>query len=197
MGITGCLIPYLNKTDVQHIDNQWKLCRMKSAILLLLMLLSGLVGCESVDKESREQIDIQETAVNMYVDSCWNKQKVTSVREVMTNDFTRNLNGISVANGPMELEAYIINFIRAFPTLKIEIDSMIQKDRQIITTWTFQGTNTGEFAEYMPTGKKAKVSGVSLFQFNKEGKITREDTYYNELYLLQQLGYTLNPPGLE
>jgi steroid delta-isomerase-like uncharacterized protein len=97
----------------------------------------------------------------------------------------------------MELEAYIINFIRAFPTLKIEIDTMIQKEQQIITTWTFQGTNTGEFAEYLPTGKKAKVSGVSLFLFDKEGKITREDTYYNELYLLQQLGYTLQPPSLE
>jgi steroid delta-isomerase-like uncharacterized protein len=115
----------------------------------------------------------------------------------MTNDFIRNLNGITVANGPAELEAYIKNYIRAFPTLKIKIDTMIQKDRQVITTWTFQGTNTGEFAEYLPTGKMAKVSGVSLFRFNKEGKITREDTYYNELYLLQQLGYTLNPPNQE
>ena len=116
---------------------------------------------------------------------------------MMTKDFIRNLNGITVANGQLELEAYIKNFIRAFPTMKIKIDTMIQKDWQVVTTWTFKGTNTGEFAEYLPTGKKAKVSGVSLFRFNEEGKIIREDTYYNELYLLQQLGYTLNPPNLE
>ena len=142
-------------------------------------------------------MDQQETMVNIYVDSCWNMHKTNKVKELMTTDFTRNVNGISVANGPMELEAYIMNFIRAFPTLKIEIDTMILKERQVITTWTFQGTNTGEFAEYLPTGKKAKVAGVSLFLFNKDGKITREDTYYNELYLLQQLGYTLQPPSLE
>lgn len=170
---------------------------MKSAILLSLLILSGLLGCQSVIREGTDQSDLQETLVNRYVDSCWNQHKLVSVQELMTNDFTRNLNGIAVANGPVELEAYIKNFIRAFPTLKIKIDTMIQKDKQVITTWTFEGTNTGEFAEYLPTGKKAKVSGISLFQFNEEGKIIKEDTYYNELYLLQQLGYTLNPPNLE
>ncbi len=170
---------------------------MKSAIILSLLLLTGLFGCQSVVKADTVRNDRQKAMVNMYVDSCWNQHKTISVQELMTNDFTRNLNGITVANGPMELEASIKNFIRAFPTLKIKIDTMIQKDRQVLTTWTFHGTNTGEFAEYLPTGKKAKVSGVSLFLFNKEGKITREDTYYNELYLLQQLGYTLNPPNQE
>lgn len=170
---------------------------MKRAILLSLLLLTGLLGCDSVVKKVKVNNDLQKAMVNMYVDSCWNHHKTISTQELMTNDFTRNLNGITVANGPAELEAYIKNYIRAFPTLKIKIDTIIQKDRQVITTWTFQGTNTGEFAEYLPTGKMAKVSGVSLFRFNKEGKITREDTYYNELYLLQQLGYTLNPPNQE
>ncbi len=170
---------------------------MKSAILLSLILLSGLFGCQSVVKVDTGINDRQEMAVNMYVDSCWNQHKTISVQELMTKDFARILNGITVANGPIELEAYIKNYIRAFPTLRIKIDTMIQKDRQLVTTWTFQGTNTGEFAEYLPTGKKAEVSGVSIFQFNSEGKITRENTYYNELYLLQQLGYTLNPPSLD
>lgn len=170
---------------------------MKSAILLSLLLLTGLFGCQSVEKADTFRNDRQEAMVCMYVDSCWNQHKTISAQEFMSIDFTRNLNGITVAKGPMELEAYIKNFIRAFPTLKIKIDTMIQKDQQVVTTWTFQGTNTGEFAEYLPTGKKAIVSGVSLFLFNEEGRIIREDTYYNELYLLQQLGYTLTPPNLE
>ncbi len=136
-------------------------------------------------------------AVNTFVDSCWNQHKVLAIKELMTNDFTRNLNGISVAKGPMEMEANMMTFIRAFPDLKIKIDEMIQKDQSVATTWTFEGTNTGEFAECLPTGKKAMVSGVTLFLFNADGKIVREDTYYNELYLLQQLGYTLHPPNLE
>ncbi|NNJ88757.1 MAG: SnoaL-like domain-containing protein [Eudoraea sp.] len=170
---------------------------MKSVILLSLLLVTGLCGCQNVVKEATVQKDQQEAAVRVYVDSCWNQHNMLMIRELMTNDFKRNLNGISVANGHMELEAYIKNFIRAFPTLRIKVDDMIQKDQQVITTWSFEGTNTGEFAEYLPTGKKAKVSGVTLFQFNEEGKILREDTYYNELYLLQQLGYSLQPPNME
>lgn len=185
------------RLGVQCLDLQQKLSRMKSTILLSLLLLTGLIGCQFVDKESTEQMNHQIVAVNMFVDSCWNQHEVLAIKELMTNDFTRNLNGITVANGPMELEANMKTFMRAFPDLKIKIDEMIQKDQRVTANWTFEGTNTGEFAEYLPTGKKAKVSGVTLFQFNIEGKIIREDTYYNELYLLQQLGYTLHPPNLE
>lgn len=170
---------------------------MKRTILLSLLLFTGLFGCQSVVEVDEETTDGQEVKVNIYVDSCWNRHKTLLVHDLMTDDYTRNLNGIRVANGKIELEANIKNYIRAFPTLKIKIDTMIQKDRHVVTTWSFEGTNTGEFGECMPTGKKVKVSGVSIFQFNDAGNILREDTYYNELYLLQQLGYTLTPPNLE
>ena len=170
---------------------------MKSAILLSLLMLSGLFGCQSVQKEDKAYDEIQEAALKLYVDSCWNQHSVTSIGNLVTDDFTRELNGITVAKGPLELEAYIKNYIRAFPDLKITIEDILQNNRQLICNWSFIGTNTGKFAEYLPTGKKAKVAGVSFFQFTEDGKILREETYYNELYLLQQLGYTLQPPNLE
>ena len=71
------------------------------------------------------------------------------------------------------------------------------KDRHLFAHWTFTGTNTGIFGEFPATGKKAKVSGMSLLSFDEEGKLYREEVYYNELDLLQQLGYTLVPPALE
>ncbi len=170
---------------------------MKRAVFLSILILSALSGCQSIINETMVQRDHQEAVVNRYVDSCWNEHKMITLHEMMTADFSRNLNGINVANGPVELEAYINNYIEAFPTLKIKIDAMIQKERKVVATWSFEGINTGEFAENLPTGKKAKVTGVSIFRFNKEGKILSEDTYYNELYLLQQLGYTLQPPNLK
>ena len=170
---------------------------MKSAIFLSLLLLAGLFGCQSVQKEDKAYVEIQEAALKLYVDSCWNQHSVVIIGSLMTDDFTRDLNGITISKGPLELEAYIKNYIRAFPDLKITIEDILQNNRQLICNWSFEGTNTGEFAEYLPTGKKAKVDGVSFFQFTEDGKISREETYYNELYLLQQLGYTLQPPNLK
>lgn len=37
-------------------------------------------------------------------------------------------------------------------------------------------------------------SGFSVWEFDEDGKAIREDTYYDELNLMQQLGHTLHPP---
>jgi len=63
--------------------------------------------------------------------------------------------------------------------------------------WTILGTNTGVFGESPPTGKKIKINGITHIKFDNKGKIIYEDVFYNELLLLQQLGYTLLPPTLE
>lgn len=141
-------------------------------------------------------MEYQQQMVRTYVDSCWNFKKVNKIEAMVTSDFSRSMNGINVANGPSEFKAYIKNYLRAFPDLYIKVNKMIQKDNEIVTMWTFYGTNTGNFAEFTPTGKKAVIDGVTLIKFNSEGKMTKEDTYYNELYFLQQLGYSLTPPNL-
>ncbi len=127
----------------------------------------------------------------------WNSRNLSALGEVLADGYVRSLNGIPVVKGTVELKAYILNYQRAFPDLKVTVDHWIQSGEQVVTVWTFDGTNTGEFGEYVPTGKKAIVSGVSLFILDDENRIKREDTYYNELYLLQQLGYSLIPPNLE
>ena len=63
--------------------------------------------------------------------------------------------------------------------------------------WHSTGTNTGRFGELPATGKKVKIEGLSHLYFNEDGKMYQEDVFYNELNLLQQLGYSLNPPIVE
>ena len=77
------------------------------------------------------------------------------------------------------------------------MDDTFIKDSVVFTHWEVDGPNTGIFAEAPATGKKIKISGLSLIYFNKEGKIYKENVCYNELDLLQQLGYTLVPPVLK
>lgn len=144
-----------------------------------------------------ETENIPETKLKVYVDSCWNLKNLEVIKSLVTDDFIRNLNGIDVAHGPLELEAHINIYFKAFPNLTIQLDDIYSQDQNVIATWTFTGTNTAEFAEFAATGKKTEVNGVTILKFNKEGKMVREDTFYNELYLLQQMGYSLKPPDME
>lgn len=157
-----------------------------------------MLSCNTVPKEGNTLAENSlKTNLNTYIDSCWNAKKLDKLNEIISDDFTRNLNGITIAKGAIELEAHINIYINAFPNLEVTIDESIIQENKIITTWTFTGTNTGEFTEFEATGKKTKVNGVSIIHYNNDGKMSREDTYYNELYLLQQLGYVLEPPIMQ
>ncbi len=170
---------------------------MKRVTLQLMLFLMLPFACESPKKNSFSGRSPGQELVLKYVDSGWNSSDIPALRELLSDKYVRNLNGIQVVKGSVELEAYIQNYRRAFPDLVITVNRWMESDEKVVAEWTFEGTNTGEFGEYVPTGKKARVSGVSIFLLNGENKIDREDTYYNELYLLQQLGFSLIPPKLE
>jgi predicted ester cyclase len=98
------------------------------------------------------------------------------------------------------LKNYYRNNHAAFPDLKMTIGKMIVKDDMIAGFWTFSGTNTGifhtPFGEIPPTGKKVTFSGVAIDRV-ANGKVVEEWVYFNPLVMLQQLGFTLNPPQVQ
>ena len=81
--------------------------------------------------------------------------------------------------------------------MKLVINEIYNKNNRVFIKWTFTGTNTGVFGESPATGKKVKILGFSSVLLNTEGKIVKEDVFYNELDLLQQLGYTMKFPIVE
>ncbi len=142
-----------------------------------------------------------ETRLNQHlvtlIDSCWNNKDVGAIQELTTSDFVRNLNGIGVAKSQQEMEAHMKVFFKAFPDLAVSMEETDVKGNKIFLLWRFTGTNTGIYGEMAATGKKVRINGLSQLYFNDAGKLYREDVYFNELALLQQLGYSLNPPNLE
>lgn len=137
------------------------------------------------------------TNLNAFLDSCWNKGDTNQIDKISTENFTRFLNGIKVASSQKEMQAHMSVYFTAFPDLEVLYDSISIKDNKVFMKWTSTGTNTGRFGEFPATGKKVKIKGLSHLFFNKTGMLYKEDVYYNELDLLQQLGYTLKPPIVE
>ena len=162
------------------------------SVLLLVMVLACKQGHNDEIKTKQEQAIT--TNFNSFIESAWNNKNMDSLRSVSAENFIRHLNGIRVVSNQNEMEANMNIFFNGFPDLKVSIENSTIKDNQLFAYWTFKGTNTGIFGEAPATGKSIIVSGHSELSFDTEGQIIREDVYYNELQLLQQLGYTLNPP---
>lgn len=179
---------------------------MKSPMIFLLFIVIGCVSCKNnkvqVDNETSEisgnnnMVPTKsnlETTIKAYLSPLDEKE----IDSLVTEDYLRNMNGIPVVTNKTELKAKRNLFGIGFPDYTVTLSNSIVCDNQGYVDWIFIGTNTGQFAEVMATGKKVKINGFSHLYFNKEGRIYREDIFYNELELLQQLGYSLENPNLK
>ncbi len=171
---------------------------MKTTVLGPLLLLLLMVYCGTDTKQqvkNANETKLRYTAsFDSYVHSVWNNQNMDSLKIIAVEKFTRKMNGSVVATNQQEVAAQMNIYFTGFPNTRIVVEDQIFKDNRLSVNWTFTGTHTGTFKEVTATGKKVHVSGHSTFKFNENGKILEEDAYFNELELLQQLGYTLNEP---
>lgn len=171
---------------------------MKAYFKITALAIFFLISCCDRQQEEQKAI-LAKTAIidaNMksLVADCWNRKDMATLRNITSEGCTRTLNGIQVANNQKEMEAAMHIFFTAFPDLNIVANNAVVKDDQAFTQWTLTGTNNGIFGESPATGKKVIISGYTYANFDNDGKLNSEKVYYNELDLLQQLGYVLTPP---
>jgi len=171
---------------------------MKNYLQILVFLYCILISCNSHNADSNFSSENSKIiSLGILVDSCWNEQKTEQLKIISNEKFIRTMNGIEMAGNQEEIKAHMQVFFTAFPDMKLKINEFYSIYDRAFIKWTFTGTNTGSFGESPSTGKKVKILGSSTVIFNSEGKILEEDVFYNELDLLQQLGFTLNQPILE
>jgi len=171
---------------------------MSKSVIGILILLVVIISCKPENKSLELSMNDKLTNnLSLLIDSCWNDQKVSKLNQLVGKNFIRILNGINVAGNENEMAAHMNVYFTGFPDLKIQYSDAYIQGNNIFMNWECTGSNTGVFGEMPATGKKIKIQGLSHLYFTKEGKLYKEDVYYNELDLLQQLGYTLTSPVLE
>jgi len=163
---------------------------------LLIMLLFHFCGDQNASNHTSTEVRNKNSLV-AFIDKGWNEKDLASINNYFSNAFIRNVNNVKVASDREELAAHMQVYFTGFPDLTIEMDNIVSEGNQIYLSWTLNGTNTGQFGDLSATGKRIKISGMSLIDFNEEGKIIQDKVFYNELSLLQQMGHTLNPPNLQ
>ena len=73
-----------------------------------------------------------------------------------------------------------------FPDFKVKLKDLIIEKKKMVVRWTAAGSNTGLFGSLMPTGKKVKISGVTISLIVKK-RIQEQWVYYNQAEFLKQL----------
>jgi predicted ester cyclase len=126
------------------------------------------------------------------VTKAWNSNDKDAITAAMTSKFIRTENGNVIAKNPKDYAGFMDVYHGAFPDFTVKIDKSEIIGNMAYVNWTCTGTNTGKFMENDPTNKKIKTHGFSVWTFDAQGKSVREDAFYDNLVVFNQLGLT--PP---
>jgi len=121
----------------------------------------------------------------------FNTRDLSKWESALADDVEISYPGFRGMRGKEAAKAYNAPFIVAFSDLNFQTHRVVEDGNTVIYTWTAKGTHDGPLATpkgpIPPTGGKGSIDGV-LIATIKNGKIVREETYWNILDLLAQLG---------
>lgn len=90
---------------------------------------------------------------------------------------------------------YYRNFLTGFSDISFSIIDAFGQDDRIVKHWRFRGTHSGVFFGIPATGKAVDIEGVTLAEM-KNGRITREQDFLDNMAFMQQLGLLSDPGNL-
>ncbi len=145
--------------------------------------------------EAQMNSSVEEKTIRAAIDAvikAWNANDKAAMSSTMTSNFIRTENGNIIAKNPKDYAGFMDVYHGAFPDFTVKIDKTVINGNMAYLNWTCTGTNTGNFMDNDPTNKKIETHGFSAWTFNTEGISVREDAFYDNLVVFNQLGIT--PP---
>ena len=87
-----------------------------------------------------------------------------------------------------ELKKILVSYHSAFPGTKVEIQMQLVDGNRVATHWTFTGVQKSEYEGLAPTNKTAKWAGISIDEYDANGKIKATWVVWDKFTLFRTLG---------
>jgi steroid delta-isomerase-like uncharacterized protein len=137
----------------------------------------------------------QRDLLDHYVER-YNAGDLEGVLDLYAEDAVQNMPDGSF-EGKGAIRERLAQELDAFPDVTHTVRSFVERDDFFADEWTFAGTHTNPLTlpdgrQLPPTGKQVRVRGMEIVEL-RDGKITVNTLYYDNLSVLSQLG--LVPEG--
>jgi steroid delta-isomerase-like uncharacterized protein len=153
---------------------------MKPVVAILALLIySGF----TMKNNTVSSIESNKRIVRKLFEEALNKGNLELLPELFSAGFT----GPQGEKGPAGFRASIEPLLKAFPEIHYTIKELVAEDDKVVASWTWKGTQTGQFRNIPATGKDVSNEGIAVFVL-KDGKIVSASTQTDRLGFLQGLG---------
>jgi len=172
---------------------------MKKSLFQIIMIIPAvlLLCCASgYQRQVEEGITGEEAKAFSDQDlEIWNDGNLAVADDLYDPDYVQHSNELEDIVGIDAFKEGVTILRTDYPDFNFTIEEIIVKDDKIVTRWIATGTNTGTASDIPPTGKKIRVSGISIIHV-VNGKFVERWTNYNEATVLRQFGFIFTPPQL-
>lgn len=97
--------------------------------------------------------------------------------------------------GPEQAKASLQEWAKAFSDGKVTVERAYDAGDTVIVEFRGTGTNDGPMGPMPATGKRVDVPFCDVWQFGPDGKVIRNDTYFNLYSMMVQMGLAEPPPA--
>ncbi len=158
----------------------------KPAFLLVLCFLATLGPCHAQSAKEQEK---NKTVARQFFGEVLSQGRLEKYSESHTADFVAH--GADRDFTLAEDMSAAREERTAMPDMQVAVNHLLAEGDLVAVHWTAWGTNTQPGMGLPATGKKIRVSGMTIFRF-KAGKISEEWSAWDMLSVLRQAG--LFPP---
>ncbi|MEM1154778.1 MAG: ester cyclase [Pseudomonadota bacterium] len=87
-----------------------------------------------------------------------------------------------------QLKAIVADYHKAFPGTQIAFQMQVAENNRVATHWTFTGVQKGLYEGLEPTNKTVTWSGISIDEYDMDGKISKSWVVWDKFTMFSTLG---------
>jgi steroid delta-isomerase-like uncharacterized protein len=125
-----------------------------------------------------------------FIEEVFNKGNYDLIDDLLAENFVAHFGGGE--QGRDAFQQTVRAYRNGFPDYHCTIDDQIAENDQVVTRWTFHGTQSGQLMGIPPTGKRVTVTGIAIDRM-ADGKLVESWLEMDAQRMLQDLGVA--PPS--
>ena len=121
-------------------------------------------------------------------DEVWSQGRLDLADELLSPEFVSRPGGLGEPfTGTAGAKAFVAGLRQGFPDISFSVKEMIAEGDVVATRWTLTGTHEGEVMGLEPTGRGARLGGMTFLRF-RDGMIVEGSTQLDTLGLMRTVG---------
>ena len=155
---------------------------------IALAILTGLIILLALFcQKPRDESMANKAIVQQLIDEAWNKGNLAIIDELLAPNYVLHVDAPGAKKDREGYKQAVSMYRTAFPDFFFTMEDMIAEGNKVVIRCTMGGTHEGELMGNAPTGKKLKMTAISIRHF-ENGKIVEEWVETSMLGFMQQMG---------